>query len=128
MTNHARLILAACLLGLLFGLLRNQDGLCLVSLSLLIWLFASWLYLQYKIARIWSNLKCERTINHRLQSQALLWSDRIVDVEVLIQSAPYSLPSITVVHDLVPDLLRLSTGSPWAHTSVQTDKIDHLRR
>ncbi len=123
MTNHARLVLVASLLGLMFGLLRNQDGLSLVSLSVLVWLFASWLYLQYQIARVWPKLTCERVINHRTQTQALLWSDRVVDIEVLIRSAKHKLPSITVVHDLVPDLLRLRSGSFWASTAVQSDNI-----
>jgi len=103
MTALARWLALPAIAGLYLGILREQTGLMLLSLSVLVWLLAEWLLFT---SRVWfelRHLKFERSVNGRTEPSGILWAGRSVAVEVRLRSSILGIGSIVRIRDVVPE-------------------------
>jgi uncharacterized protein (DUF58 family) len=107
MTVLARLLALPALAGVLLGVLRGQPGLALVSLSVLMWLFAGWLWFLFRQIRELPSVRVERFVNERNERSGLLWAGRLVHVRVRVTTATGSLRAGLRVRDAVPDNMQV---------------------
>ncbi len=110
MTNRFRLLVVCGILGLLVGTLREQSGLSLMSLIVLVYLYVCWLLFFVQEQLIATRLKCQRAINGNFGATTL-WADRVADIEVRMSLGGFRLPSYFQAIDLMPDILQLESGS-----------------
>ena len=82
MTGLARWLALPAIAGLYLGILREQTGLMLLSLSVLVWLLVEWLLFTWRVWFELRQLKFERSVNGRSEPTGILWAGRNVAVEV----------------------------------------------
>ena len=103
MTGLARWLALPAIAGLYLGILREQTGLALLSLSVLVWLLAEWLLFTWRVWLELPQLKFERSVNGRTEPSGILWAGRSVAVEVRLSSSLVGIGSIVRIRDVVPE-------------------------
>jgi uncharacterized protein (DUF58 family) len=103
MTLLGRCMTFAGLVGTAVGLMRLQTGLTVASLSLLIWLIVEWAIFTWRVVIEFPQLTIERRLNGRSQRNGILWSGRIVKVDVLIQSKRGTAGPQLLIRDVIPE-------------------------
>jgi len=105
MTALARWLALPAIAGLFLGILRQQTGLSLLSLSVLVWLLAEWLYFTWRVWFELRQLKFERSVNGRTESSGILWAGRQVSVEVRLTTSLIGIGANVQIRDVVPENL-----------------------
>jgi len=105
MTGLARGLALPAIAGLYLGILREQHGLALLSLSVLVWLLVEWSLFSWRMWLEYPKLKFERRINGRSEPTGILWAGRTVDVEVRLTSAFGGINGLVRIRDVVPENL-----------------------
>ncbi|MEJ7590847.1 MAG: DUF58 domain-containing protein [Planctomycetaceae bacterium] len=103
MTGLARWLALPAIAGLYLGILREQTGLALLSLSVLVWLLAEWLLFTWRVWLELPQLKFERSVNGRTEPSGILWAGRSVAVEVRLSSSLVGIGSIVRIRDILPE-------------------------
>ena len=103
MTGLARWLALPAIAGLYLGILREQTGLMLLSLSVLVWLLVEWLLFTWRVWFELRQLKFERSVNGRSEPTGILWAGRNVAVEVRLTSSILGMGSIVRIRDVVPE-------------------------
>ncbi len=103
MTGFARWLALPAIAGLYLGILREQTGLALLSLSVIVWLLVEWLLFTWRVWIEVPQLKFERSVNGRTEPSGILWAGRSVEVEVRLTSSPFGIGSIVRIRDVVPE-------------------------
>ena len=103
MTGLARWLALPGIAGLYLGILREQTGLMLLSLSVLVWLLVEWLLFIWRVQYELQHLKFERSVNGRTEPSGILWAGRNVAVEVRLKSSFLGMGSIVRIRDVVPE-------------------------
>ena len=103
MTALARWLAMPAIAGLYLGILREQTGLALLSLSVLVWLLVEWLFFSWRVWFELPNLKFERSVNGRSERTGILWAGRIVSVEVRMTSSLLGFGPLVQIRDVVPE-------------------------
>ena len=103
MTGLARWLALPAIAGLYLGILREQTGLMLLSLSVLVWLLVEWLLFTWRVWLELRQLKFERIVNGRTEPSGILWAGRSVAVEVRLRSSFLGMGSIVRIRDVVPE-------------------------
>lgn len=152
MTSRARLMIAACMIGLAIGLLRNQDGVTLISLATLIWICFSWLLLVVRVYRLWPHLEISRAVETRVlgdlsmmsddaieqkesspfsglsspsvSDRKTLWCQHAYRMRVAVSSPKRRLPPLTLVHDVIPQVVEPLTGSYAEVLDLPTKRVE----
>ncbi|MCA8997537.1 MAG: DUF58 domain-containing protein [Planctomycetaceae bacterium] len=107
LTLRGRWLVVLAVVGTIFGLLRSQHQLALLSLSILIWLFGEWVNLRYRLVRHVPGFCCVRSINGQESPPGLIWTDRPLNVQVEIISKTTSLDGNWRFKDSVPENLSI---------------------
>ena len=87
MTGFSRCLALPAIGGLYLGILREQTGLMLLSLSVLVWLLVEWLLFSWRVWFELPHLKFERSVNGRTAPSGILWAGRNDAVEVRLTSS-----------------------------------------
>ena len=103
MTGLARWLALPAIAGLYLGILREQTGLTLLSLSVLVWLLVEWLLFTWRVWFELRQLKFERSVNGRSEPTGILWAGRNVAVEVRLTSSILGMGSIVRIRDVIPE-------------------------
>ena len=103
MTGLARWLALPAIAGLYLGILREQTGLMLLSLSVLVWLLVEWLLFTWRVWFELRQLKFERSVNGRSEPTGILWAGRNVAVEVRLTSSILGMGSIVRIRDVIPE-------------------------
>ena len=103
MTGLARWLALPAIAGLYLGILREQTGLMLLSLSVLVWLLVEWLLFTWRVWFELRQLKFERSVNGRSEPIGILWAGRNVAVEVRLTSSILGMGSIVRIRDVIPE-------------------------
>jgi uncharacterized protein (DUF58 family) len=107
MTARGRWIVLPALAGLFLGVLRDQQLLSMLSLSVLLWMLAEWLLfcrtLWFRIPK----LQIERLVNGRRDDGGFLWAGRsaVVTVRVRMTGGGYIPCSMLKLRDILPENL-----------------------
>lgn len=108
MTNQGLSMILPALGGLSIGVLWGQTELVLLSLSVLVWLFAEWSRLTWRIWFELRQMQIERTVNGRSDAKGVLWAERTVTVNVRVttkgkvKAIDGGLGPMSLFHDVVP--------------------------
>jgi uncharacterized protein (DUF58 family) len=102
-TGLARWLAFPAIAGFYLGVLREQTGLALLSLSVLVWLLGEWLLFSWRLWFELPYLRFERCVNGRSEATGTLWAGRIADVEVRIESSRIGIGSLVRIRDVVPE-------------------------
>jgi len=108
MTALAKWLALASITGLCLGILREQIGLSLLSLSVLVWLLVEWLLFAWRVRIELRALKLERSVNGRSERTGVLWAGRNVSVEVHLRSSMIGIGPLVKIRDVVPENLGVS--------------------
>ncbi|MEZ6034114.1 MAG: DUF58 domain-containing protein [Planctomycetaceae bacterium] len=103
MTGLARWLAFPAIAGFYLGVLREQTGLALLSLAVLVWLMTEWLLFSWRLWFELPHLRFERLVNGRSEATGTLWADRIVDVDVRINTSRIGISSQVRIRDVVPE-------------------------
>ena len=129
MTSRCRTLIVMATLGLVLGLLREQNALALVSLSMLVWIFITACAFYLRIALCWSRLEAERSIRQNdAVTRKILWVDRPCRMRVVIRSRGGMIPAMTVARDLLPETINVPNSGhqfPAVHRKCTLD-VDQL--
>lgn len=110
MTHHARAIAFLGLLGLLFGTVRGQPILSLISFSAIFWVLLEWLWFRARVHFELPRLRLERLINERSESTGTLWAGRSIRVNLRVRASS-PMKSIVELRDVVSEMLDISSTS-----------------
>lgn len=113
MTNRARWLLFVGLVGLFGGILRGQESLSLLSLSVFAWMLVEWFRFQARVHFELPQLSFERRVNGSNQASGTLWVGRIAHIELQV-SSPNTIRPIIQFRDIVPEILELYGRPPAA--------------
>ena len=105
MTALGRWLALPAISGLYLGILRQQTGLSLLSLSVLVWLLVEWIYFTWRVWLELPQLKFERSVNGRTEPSGILWAGRHVSVEVRLTSSLIGIGANVQIRDVVPENL-----------------------
>ena len=105
MTAFARWLALPAIAGLYLGILRQQTGLSLLSLSVLVWLLVEWLYFTWRVWFELPRLKFERRVNGRTEPNGILWAGRHISVEVRLTSSLIGIGANVQIRDVAPENL-----------------------
>lgn len=103
MTGLARWLALPAIAGVYLGILREQTGLALLSLSVLVWLLVEWILFTWRVWFELPPLKFERIVNGRADPSGILWAGRSVDVEVRLRFSSNGMNSLVRIRDVVPE-------------------------
>ena len=106
MTNRARWLMFVGLVGLFGGILRGQEILSLLSLSVFVWVLVEWFRFQARVHFELPRLQFERRVNGSSDAIGTLWVGRLVHIELQISSST-SIQPIIQIRDVVPEILEL---------------------
>ena len=120
MTSRGKWLVLLGIIGLAAGLWRNSNLLALLSLTMLLWLFAEWLWLYGRLWLELPRLKITRTVNGRSDSAGILWAGRRVTVDVEISTGGSTATPILIVHDCIPEHLHVVDGE---HQKVMITRV-----
>jgi len=124
-TSRFRWLFCFAVVGTLLGLLRGQELLALIGLSLLLWLLGEWLLFRLRFLAVSRLLQCRRTVNRSGAEEATLWSQRPAEIELEVTSRyPLETPVVRLT-DYLPEQFALA-AEPNTAESNTADAI--LRR
>lgn len=103
MTGLARWLALPAIAGLFLGILREQTGLALLSLSVIVWLLAEWLLFSWRVWFELPKLKFERSVNGRTEPSGILWAGRNVTIEVRLTASIVGMAANVQIRDVVPE-------------------------
>ena len=118
MTNRARWLLFGGLVGLFGGILRGQEMLSLLSLSVLAWVLVEWFRFQARVHFELPGMKFERRVNGCSDVSGTLWVGRIAHIDLQVSSSVIIQPIIQI-RDIVPEILELH-GPPLTTLQSQS--------
>lgn len=107
MTGLARWLALPAIAGLYLGILREQTGLALLSLSVIMWLLVEWLLFTWRVWIELPRLKFERIVNGRAEPSGILWAGRSVEVEVRLTSSFIGTGAIVRIRDVLPENMQV---------------------
>ena len=110
MTARSRWLVLLGIAGFGLGILRSQNALAWSSLTVLVWLFAEWLWFYWRIWRELPALKFTRYVNDRTEPTGLIWSGRTMSVSVEMTSGKRGLNPLLVIHDCLSENFELISG------------------
>ncbi|MEO2013746.1 MAG: DUF58 domain-containing protein [Fuerstiella sp.] len=110
MTARSRWLVLLGIAGFGLGILRNQNALAWSSLSILVWLFAEWLWFYWRVWRELPALQFTRQVNGRTESTGLVWAGRTVSVSVKITSGSRRRSPVLIIRDVLPENLEIVSG------------------
>jgi uncharacterized protein (DUF58 family) len=116
MTNRARWLLFIALVGLFGGILRGQEILTLVSLSVFGWVLVEWFRFQARVHFELPQLEFERRVNGSSDINGTLWVGRTAHIELRVSSAT-SIQPVIQIRDIVPEILELQEPQTAATAS-----------
>jgi uncharacterized protein (DUF58 family) len=105
LTNRARWMVFFGVIGTLGGLLRSQEVLALLSLSVLAWLFIEWTLFRWRIEVQFRSVECQRFVNDSKSSHGTLWTGRPINVLVRVRSTALTRIPFLRLEDFVPENL-----------------------
>jgi len=97
-------------LGSIVGILRGQDRLALISLSILCWLFLEWIWFRWRIDIQLPQLKCCRKVNGSAKESGVLWTNRGYEV-VLEITGSRGLSAIARIEDMLAENFEFVDGA-----------------
>ncbi len=103
MTALARWLALPAIAGLFLGVLRQQTGLSLLSLSVLTWILVEWAYFTWRVMYELPQLKFERSVNGRTEPNGILWAGRQVSVEVRLTTSMIGIGADVQIRDVIPE-------------------------
>ncbi len=103
MTALARWLALPAIAGLFLGVLRQQTGLSLLSLSVLTWILVEWAYFTWRVMYELPQLKFERSVNGRTEPNGILWAGRQVSVEVRLTTSLIGIGANVQIRDVIPE-------------------------
>ncbi len=103
MTALARWLALPGLAGLFLGILRGQTGLATLSLAVLLWLMAEWIFFSWRVWVELPHLQFERRVNRRNEPTGLLWAGRLVTMTVVVKSSRGTISPVLQIRDVVPE-------------------------
>ena len=112
MTVRGLCLLIPALLGTAAGLLTSSSSLSMLSLAVVLWIMAEWLWFQWRMISEVRSLTIHRTVNNRANSTGICVAGRPLRVSVTVQRTRGQLQPWTRIRDLVPDILTVTHGSP----------------
>ncbi|MDA1230873.1 MAG: hypothetical protein O2856_08870, partial [Planctomycetota bacterium] len=107
MTGLARWLALPAIAGLFLGILREQTGLALLSLSVIVWLFAEWILFSWRVWFELPKLKFERSVNGRTDPSGILWAGRNVTIEVRLTTSIPGMGANVQIRDVVPENMEI---------------------
>ncbi len=124
MTNRGRFLIAISIVFACGSVLRGLDVASLASLSILVYVAASWCLFKLRTILLWPHLQCVRLINGRETKRSVtLWADRSATFEVVLKSGRGSLSPFVVISDWVPDLVQLASGTASYLVTAPTTEV-----
>ncbi|MCP4784468.1 MAG: DUF58 domain-containing protein [Fuerstiella sp.] len=115
MTARSRWLVLLGIAGFGLGILRNQNALAWSSLSILVWLFAEWLWFYWRVWRELPALQFTRQVNGRTKSTGLVWAGRTISVSVEMTSGTRRQSPVLTIRDCLPENLEITSGkNEWA--------------
>ncbi len=126
MTNRARWLLIVGLVGLFGGILRGQELLSFLSLSVFAWVLVEWFRFQARVHFELPRIKFERRVNGSSDLSGTLWVGRVVQIDVQVSSLTTIHPVIQI-RDVVPEILEL-VGPSVTTTHAEPTKTDAKQR
>jgi uncharacterized protein (DUF58 family) len=103
MTVAGRWMTIAGLLGATLGLARGQTGLAVLSLTVLVWLMAEWLWFSWRLWRHCGQLQFERSVNGRSEDFSTLQAGRLITVEVRLTMRKGRMSPPIRIRDSIPE-------------------------
>ncbi len=110
MTRSGGAVLLITFCGLGISLRMGKPEAALISLTMLIWLFQSWvrfLLLQYRHLPL---LQLSRTVNGKATRRAILQAGRLIEVQIRLTLPRETTLSFLQLTDLCPENFRLTSG------------------
>ena len=96
--------------GTLLGVLRAQDRLTLISLTILVWLFLEWVWFRWRFDIQLSHVQVRRTINGSPVPPKSLFTGRRFDVAVQIESRIGGFTPVLLVEDVLTENFKVESG------------------
>ena len=103
MTGLARWLAFPAIAGVYLGILREQTGLALLSLSVLMWLLVEWILFSWRVWFELPSLEFERIVNGRSEPSGILCAGRNVNVEVRLRFSSNGMNPLVQIRDVVPE-------------------------
>lgn len=112
MTIRGLCLLIPALLGTVAGLLIASSTLSMISLAVVLWIMCEWLWFQWRVLSEVDSFVIHRTVNRHADATGVCFSGRILTVTVTVCRSQGYLQPWTRIRDLVPDILKVTHGSP----------------
>lgn len=122
LTNRCRWLILFAVAGTAVGLLRRQEQLALISLSVLVWVFVEWILFRIRLDLQFRHLSCERTVNRSNAATGTLWAGRPVPVSVRISASKRVRIPFVRFEDALPENLAAADDRHVIETSVSSDE------
>lgn len=121
MTNRARFLALIALGGLGISMARGQTTISTLCLSVLVWIAWSWISFLWFSARELEALRVVRKFNGREELTGILWANRKVDIELVLECQDGAFRAAQRIRDVLPENLQLdqtqsdsgSSTRPW---------------
>ena len=125
-TKRFRWLLLLGTLGAALGLLRGQETLAILSLTVLAWLLVEWLVFQWHVIAIRGYIQAERSIGGNRKTRGTLWTDRPIDIDVRVTTKmPIPIPGIRV-EDIIPQNLMVTDGTRDVRRAAQPESANSI--
>lgn len=111
MTRSGGAVLLFAFCGLGISLRMGKPEAALISLTMLIWLFQSWLRFLFLRYRRLPQLKLSRTVNGRAAVRAILQAGRQIEVEIQLRLPRRTSLQFLQLTDLCPENFLLTRGA-----------------
>lgn len=115
MTGRARTLIFLAAAGMVIGILRRQNVLSVMSLSVLVWIFVEWLVFSWRVHFQLPALRCSRTVNGRAERDGVLWAGRTATIQVTTTSRSRNVMPMLMVAEILPENLKLTDGQSTGH-------------
>ena len=101
-------------MALVVSLVDRNEPLALLALSLLVWIWIEWLsFHRFKVSSHDLVKDCSRVIDGQTDRRATMVADREVVVRLSGKLSRLSLGYRFLVHDMLPDTFRVTSGKPF---------------
>jgi len=111
MTPRSVFLLVLGIAGAALGLLRNQSGLVLLSLTVILWIVAEWARFQWRVNTELASLTVRRTMNDKGDSTGVVFSGSPLRIAVKVACSRGQVRPFTRIRDVVPEILQVEQGS-----------------
>jgi uncharacterized protein (DUF58 family) len=92
-------------IGTLGGLMRGQEVLSLLSLSVLVWMFIEWTLFRWRVEIQFRSVECRRLVNGSKNPNATLWANRPIRITVRVFSKKLIRIPFLRLEDFAPENL-----------------------